>query len=194
MSHDRSTRKRKIPEKCTDPEEHLYSMLDWEKFGKVEVRPSRVKKDEDTGRGIFACVDFERADVITEYVGRYIREDKYDNDNDQRHDAAIHWIDKNTKRQHWIIRGNSGPKNPSTAVGQLANDARCNKKNNALRMTVARKHVPDRFQRRGRHSHALYMVAKKKISAGAEITTNYGTSYWRIVDVAMACDSKKKNY
>ncbi len=146
----------------TEPKEDEDLNLSWSKLeAGVFVGPSTL---EGAGRGVFATTSFEGGDVVTEYVGRIIK------------DSTVYKLA--LKHQHyyiaqidrvWSIDGERWPgiqEGKAKRVGSLINDSRGLLPYNVKTLRCSE------FRKR------LFVVATRAISPGEELFLNYGKGYW----------------
>jgi len=158
-----------------------FADLSWDRFGVVSMKSSIVNPGENTGIGLFAQVDYEVGDVVTEYAGTVKRATGKTTAVDT-HDAETH--------DGFVIRGFRATSSSVTvrSCGQMINDARSNKRNNAERMDISVEcvQIDDPNPNNGRlvknMSSRMFIVARKPIAAGEEIYTQYGSDYWSKFD------------
>jgi len=161
-----------------------FADLSWDRFGVVSMKSSIVNPGENTGIGLFAGVDYDVGDVVTEYAGTVIKATGKTTAVDT-HDAENH--------DGFVIRGFTSSSVSLRCCGQMINDARDKKRNNAERMdiSVACVQIADPNPNNGKlvkkMSSRMFIVARKPIAKGDEIYTPYGSDYWTKFDSEVLC-------
>ena len=132
----------------------------WSNFGQVKKQISSIP---NAGFGVFASVDFEDNDIITEYIGKKITNEKV---LELTYGNQFHYIAQLDSKT--CIDGKRTVNN-KTKLGSMINDIRIQTKTNCALFRIKSK---------------LYIIATKKIKTNEEFFLNYGKKYWDYYEIA----------
>ena len=136
--------------------------LNWDKLELgVLMKQSTIP---EAGRGVFATIDFQKDDVVTEYIGRIISVPTMRKLTEGRRCWYIAQIGGKLFIDGRRFRGPIGAQ--LTQLGSMVNDSRGQVPWNV------RLHACPRQKR-------LFLVAQRPIAPGDELFLNYGTRYWQ---------------
>lgn len=128
----------------------------------VEVKPSTL---EGAGNGLFACIDFESGDIITEFCGKFITKMEADALKSELKHTHVRTVDFG----YLYI---DGLKDPISATGKggasFSNHKRISEANSKFHKVYDTKSARNK----------IYLKATKRILKDEEIFTNYGKTYW----------------
>lgn len=149
--------------------------LNWDNFGRVELKASRAIPGQDTGRGLWATRGFRRNQVITAFTGRWF-------DHPDEADVSPSPYDMTVRRR--VLRGLRDPRRVLGDVegrlltaGSFANDGRSRWPANAHGRVVDARTVPVECG-----GATVFLVAAAVIHPGEEVYWSYGPEYWSYWD------------
>lgn len=132
--------------------------LNWKTLKNLDVVCIKISSIPNAGFGIFANVNFEEHDVITEYKGKKLNNDEVLKLTLQN---KFHYIAQ-VNSQNSIDGLRKIPKNKN-CFGSIINDAQNYKQTNCILYC---------------HRNKLFIVAIKPILKNQELFLNYGKKYW----------------
>jgi hypothetical protein len=159
----------------------LSDQFNFDKFGKVKIGISKIP---DSGYGVYTTHDFEKDDVVVEYIGE-IFDQKFTHRSSQNYDLTL------PECRNYVLRGvnidspllKKKGRNLVKFSGSLVNSAYNSKfRHNAQYQSIKTKHVrhanldPNKFCTKA--NTRMFVVATRDIAAGEEILTNYDWTKW----------------
>lgn len=148
----------------------------------VEVRHSLIPF---AGKGLFAGKNFKRCDVITEYAGEIVRDEKFVQEYERASllnaDTTPFHYYWNLGRYHGVDAGKVGHRKGFPG-GHILNDPRNDQLWNCQLKSVMASEYPDlgKSYNYGKETVniRLVVVATRDINAGEELFHPYGEDYW----------------
>jgi hypothetical protein len=155
--------------------------FNFDNFGKVTIGISKIP---DSGYGVYADCEFEKDDVIVEYIGE-VFDQRSTHHSSQNYDLTL------PECKNYVLRGvnSNSPlfkqkgRNSMKFSGSLVNSAYMSEyKYNAQYQNIETKYVrhtnPDPNKFCPKANTRMFVVATRPIAAGEEVLTNYDWTKW----------------